>query len=169
MKAVYPGSFDPITFGHVDIVRRALKIVDEVVVLVTENPKKSYLFSLGERKRMVEEALKGIEGVTVESYRGLLVDYLKMKGIRLLIRGMRAVTDFEYEIQMALANKKLFPELETVFLISEERFSFLSSSLVKEVAFYGGDVSEWVPPNVVEALKEKLRRECDEDKGEGQR
>ncbi|PLV59441.1 pantetheine-phosphate adenylyltransferase [Thermotoga sp. KOL6] len=157
MKAVYPGSFDPITFGHVDIIKRALTIFDELVVLVTENPRKKCLFSLEERKKIIEEVLKNLKGVQVDVHKGLLVDYLKKHDIRVLVRGLRAVTDYEYELQMALANKKLYNELEIVFLTASEKFSFLSSSLVKEVAAYGGDVTEWVPPEVAELLYEKLK------------
>ncbi|PLV56855.1 pantetheine-phosphate adenylyltransferase [Thermotoga sp. SG1] len=157
MIAVYPGSFDPITLGHVDIIKRALNIFDGLVVLVTENPRKKYLFSLDERKKLVESALKNVDRVRIDVHRGLLVNYLKKHGIKVLVRGLRAVTDYEYELQMALANKKLYSELETVFLTASEKFSFVSSSLVKEVAMYGGDVTEWVPSEVARALYEKLK------------
>jgi pantetheine-phosphate adenylyltransferase len=157
VKAVYPGSFDPITLGHVDIIKRALSIFDELVVLVTENPRKKCMFTLEERKKLIEEVLSDLDGVKVDVHHGLLVDYLKKHGIKVLVRGLRAVTDYEYELQMALANKKLYSDLETVFLIASEKFSFISSSLVKEVALYGGDVTEWVPPEVARALNEKLK------------
>ncbi|MCD6552229.1 pantetheine-phosphate adenylyltransferase [Thermotoga sp.] len=157
MVAVYPGSFDPITLGHVDIIKRALSIFDELVVLITENPRKKCLFSLEERKELIESVLKDVDRVRIDVHRGLLVNYLKKHGIKVLVRGLRAVTDYEYELQMALANKKLYSELETVFLAASEKFSFISSSLVKEVAMYGGDVTEWVPPDVARALYEKLK------------
>ena len=157
MVAVYPGSFDPITLGHVDIIKRALSIFDELVVLITENPRKRCLFSLEERRKLVESALKNVDRVRIDVHRGLLVNYLKEHGIKVLGRGLRAVTDYEYELQMALASKKLYGELETVFLTASEEFSFVSSSLVKEVAMYGGDVTEWVTPEVARALYEKLK------------
>ena len=156
MKAIYPGSFDPITLGHLDIVERANRIFENLTILVLDNPRKEYTFTLEERYNMVKEAVKDFKGISVDYYKGLLVDYMKKNQFKVIIRGMRAVTDFEYELQMALANRKLFPEIETIFFISDERFSFLSSSLVKEVAMYGGDVKMWVPPNVEKALREKI-------------
>jgi len=156
VKAIYPGSFDPITLGHLDIVERANRIFENLTILVLDNPRKEYTFTLEERYNMVKEAVKDFKGISVDYYRGLLVDYMKKNQFKVIIRGMRAVTDFEYELQMALANRKLFPEIETIFFISDERFSFLSSSLVKEVAMYGGDVKMWVPPNVEKALREKI-------------
>jgi len=156
VKALYPGSFDPITLGHLDIVERARRIFKNLTILVLDNPRKKYTFTLEERYEMVREAVKDFKGISVDYYRGLLVDYMKKHQFKVIIRGMRAVTDFEYELQMALANRKLFPEVETVFFISDEKFSFLSSSLVKEVAMYGGDVRMWVPPNVERILKEKI-------------
>jgi len=155
VKALYPGSFDPITLGHLDIVERASRIFKNLTILVLDNPRKKYTFTLEERYDMVKEAVKDFKDIYVDCYRGLLVDYMKKNHFKIIIRGMRAVTDFEYELQMALANRKLFPEVETVFFISDERFSFLSSSLVKEVAMYGGDVRMWVPPNVERVLREK--------------
>lgn len=156
MKAIYPGSFDPITLGHLDIVERANRIFENLTILVLDNPRKEYTFTLEERYNMVKEAVKDFKGISVDCYSGLLIDYMKKNQFKVIIRGMRAVTDFEYELQMALANRKLFPEIETIFFISDERFSFLSSSLVKEVAMYGGDVKMWVPPNVEKALREKI-------------
>ena len=156
MKALYPGSFDPITLGHLDIVERASRIFKNLTILVLDNPRKKYTFTLEERYDMVKEAVKDFKDIYVDCYRGLLVDYMKKNNFKIIIRGMRAVTDFEYELQMALANRKLFPEVETVFFIPDERFSFLSSSLVKEVAMYGGDVRMWVPPNVERVLREKM-------------
>ena len=156
MKALYPGSFDPITLGHLDIVERASRIFKDLTILVLDNPRKKYMFTLKERYEMVKEAVKDFENIFVDCYKGLLVDYMKKNNFKIIIRGMRAVTDFEYELQMALANRKLFPEVETVFFISDEKFSFLSSSLVKEVAISGGNVGMWVPSNVERVLKEKI-------------
>ena len=155
MKAMYPGSFDPITLGHLDLISRASKMVDELYVVVMRNPKKKYFFTIEERVKLVRESVKGIPNVRVDFHEGLLVDYAKRNGIKVVIRGLRAVTDFEYELQMANANRKLFPELETVFLMTDEKYSFISSSLVKEVATLGGDVSQWVPDAVVKAFLER--------------
>ncbi|WP_448516591.1 pantetheine-phosphate adenylyltransferase [Pseudothermotoga sp.] len=154
MKAMYPGSFDPITYGHLDVIQRALKIFDELWVVVMVNPKKKPLLSLEKRLELIEELLKDEPRVHVDSHSGLLVDYAKNKNIRTIVRGLRAVTDFQYELEMAIANKHLWHELETVFLMTDEKYSFLSSGLVREVASMGGDVSNWVPPNVLRTLKE---------------
>lgn len=154
MKAIYPGSFDPITYGHLDVIQRALKIFDELWVVVMVNPKKKPLLSLEKRLELVEELLRDEPRVHVDSHSGLLVDYAKNKNIRTIVRGLRAVTDFQYELEMAIANKHLWHELETVFLMTDEKYSFLSSGLVREVASMGGDVSNWVPPNVLKTLKE---------------
>ncbi|ABV33025.1 MULTISPECIES: pantetheine-phosphate adenylyltransferase [Pseudothermotoga] len=156
MKAVYPGSFDPITYGHLDIVNRALKIFEELWIVVMSNPRKSPVFTVEERVEMISDLVKKEPNVHVDSYQGLLVDYLRSRNIKVVIRGLRAVTDFQYELEMAIANKSMCKEFETVFLMTDERFSFLSSGLVREVASMGGDVTKWVPPNVAEAL-EKLR------------
>ena len=152
---MYPGSFDPITLGHLDLIKRAARMVDELYVVVMRNPRKKYFFTIEERMSLVRRSVEGIENVIVDSHEGLLVDYAKKKGINVVIRGLRAVTDFEYELQMANANRKLFPELETVFLMTDEKYSFISSSLVKEVATLGGDISQWVPEVVVKAFKER--------------
>ncbi len=151
---MYPGSFDPITYGHLDVIQRALKIFDELWVVVMVNPKKKPLLSLEKRLELIEELLKDEPRVHVDSHSGLLVDYAKNKNIRTIVRGLRAVTDFQYELEMAIANKHLWHELETVFLMTDEKYSFLSSGLVREVASMGGDVSNWVPPNVLRTLKE---------------
>ena len=155
MKAMYPGSFDPITLGHLDLIKRAARMVDELYVVVMRNPRKKYFFTIEERMNLVRRSVEGIDNVIVDSHEGLLVDYAKKKGINVVIRGLRAVTDFEYELQMANANRKLFPELETVFLMTDEKYSFISSSLVKEVATLGGDISQWVPEVVVKAFEER--------------
>lgn len=153
LKAVYPGSFDPITYGHLDIIDRALKIFDELWVVIMVNPRKKPIFTAQERMEMISQLVSDRRNVHVDYHEGLLVDYLRKQGIKVVIRGLRALTDFQYELEMALANKHLCRELETVFLMTDEKFSFLSSGLVREVAAMGGDVSMWVPPNVVEALR----------------
>lgn len=154
--AVYPGSFDPITFGHVNIVKRAIERFDKLHVIVMDNPNKNYLFSLDERLGMVKNDLKEVKNVVVDTYNGLLVNYLKEHKIYNLIRGLRAVSDYEYELQMAHANKSLLPELEIFFLMADTKFSYISSSMIKEIAMYDGDVSKWVSPYVESKLKERL-------------
>lgn len=158
IKAAYPGSFDPITYGHIDIAKRASKLFDELYVVVMENKRKTYTFTVEERIEMVKECLKDIPNIRVESFSGLLVEYTIKNKIDVVIRGLRAVTDFEYELQMALANKEICNGVETVFLMTDKSFSFLSSSLVKEVASFGGKISQWVPENVEKKLLEKYKR-----------
>ncbi|MDR5658307.1 pantetheine-phosphate adenylyltransferase [Serpentinicella sp. ANB-PHB4] len=154
MKAIYPGSFDPITNGHLDIIGRASKIFDEVIVVVLPNSSKKTLFSLEERVELIEEVTKKYSNVNVDSYSGLLIDYAKKNNVKCIIKGLRAVSDFEYELQMALMNKKLNDDIETVFLMTSSENSFLSSSIVKEVAKYGGCINDLVPERVrVELLK----------------
>ena len=153
---LYPGTFDPITYGHLDIVQRALKLFDRLIVVVAENPKKRSLFSLEERLEMVREAVRGIDGVSVDKLEGLLVDEVRRTGACAVVRGLRAVTDFEYEFEMALTNRTLNPEIETVFLMTSMEYIYLRSSLVKEVASLGGDVRHFVPPFVEAKLREKL-------------
>lgn len=155
--AIYPGTFDPITKGHLDVIRRARKIFDHLVVLVAYHKDKSPLFKVSERVEMIREATKDIEGVEVDSYGGLLVEYAKDKKVTALIRGLRAVSDFEYEFQMAQMNRELYAPLETVFLVPAESYTYLSSSLVKEIYTLGGDVSEFVPEPVVTRLRDKLK------------
>jgi len=156
VKAIYPGSFDPITYGHMDILKRASKIFDEVVVLVMKNINKRYFFTFSERLSMVEKAVEGIQNARADSYEGLLVDYARKAGIKIVVRGLRAISDFEMEIQVAHINKAMYADLETVFLMTDPKYSFLSSSIVREAASFGGDVSLWVPPYVEEALKRKF-------------
>jgi len=153
MKVVYPGRFDPPTFGHLDIIKRARALFEEVVVLCAENSEKKTIFSVKERIEMLKEITQEIPGVSIRSFNGLLVDYLKENKIRVVIRGLRAVSDFEYEFQMALTNKRLYPELETIFLMTDEVYFYLSSSVVKELAKYGQFVNEFVPKPVLERLK----------------
>jgi pantetheine-phosphate adenylyltransferase len=155
--AVYPGTFDPITNGHADIVRRALKLFDQVVVALADNPRKRPLFSSKERKRMIQETLRSDARVEVDSFSGLLVDYVRRRGAKFIIRGLRAVADFEYEFQFAHMNRQLAPEVETIFLMTNEDNFFVSSSLVREVAEMGGDITRVVPPVVASALKKKLK------------
>ncbi|RKY61654.1 MAG: pantetheine-phosphate adenylyltransferase [Candidatus Latescibacterota bacterium] len=154
--ALYPGTFDPITYGHLDIVQRALKLFDRLIVAVADSPWKQRLFSLEERLEMVREAVKGWDRVSVEVLEGLLVDKVRRTGACAVVRGLRAVMDFEYEFEMALTNRTLNPELETVFLMTSMEYIYLRSSLVKEVAALGGDVSRFVPPFVERKLREKL-------------
>lgn len=154
--AAYPGSFDPNTNGHVNIVERVGDRFDKIYVIVMNNPQKKYLFSLSERVEMVKRDFEHMQNVVVDVYDGLLVDYLKNHRIYNLIRGLRAVSDFEYELQMAHANKSLLPQLEVFFLMADTKYSFISSSMIKEIAQYGGDVSKWVSKFVEDRLKEKL-------------
>jgi pantetheine-phosphate adenylyltransferase len=156
--ALYPGSFDPITRGHEDIVRRGLRVADHVIVAVAETATQSKkgLFSVSERVALIEEVFESEERVRAMPFAGLLVDFAKEQGAHLVIRGLRAVSDFEYELQMAQMNQELWPEIETLFLVPEVRNSFISSSLVREVAALGGDVSSSVSPSVLEGLREKL-------------
>ncbi len=155
---MYPGSFDPITLGHLDVIKRAAFMVDELYVVVMINPLKRYFFTTEERIRLVKESVEDISNVIVDHHEGLLVDYARENDVKVVIRGLRAVSDFEYELQMANANRKLLPGLETLFFMTDEKFSFLSSSLVKEVAMLGGDVSMWVPEPVLRAFKERCGR-----------
>ncbi len=153
--AVYPGSFDPITLGHIDIINRALKLFDKVIVLVLFNYRKKPLFSLDERVRLIKKATEGNEKIIVESFKGLLVDYLKQNNIRFVVKGMRAISDFEYEFQQHLVNSKLF-DVETVFFMTKFEYNFLSSSLVKEIAYFGGDISPFVPSNILQDVLERM-------------
>jgi len=159
MKAIYPGTFDPVTNGHIDIIERAHRRFESVVVAVSQNPGKTPLFNLEERIGMVKEVVAGRKGVEVDSFDGLLVDYAKRRGIGILVKGLRAVTDFEYELQMAQMNHRL-AEVETLFMVATPSHSFLSSSLVKEIARFGGDVSSFVPAEVARRMKERFRGEA---------
>jgi pantetheine-phosphate adenylyltransferase len=157
VRAIYPGSFDPITYGHIDIAKRAAELFDELYVVVMENKRKNYTFTIEERVEMVKECLKDLPNVRVDTFSGLLVEYTTKNNINVVIRGLRAVTDFEYELQMALANKEICNGVETVFLMTDKNYSFLSSSLVKEVASFGGQISQWVPEFVERKLREKFK------------
>lgn len=156
--AVYPGTFDPITNGHADILRRSLGIFERVVVALAENVRKAPLFSIEDRKAMIVEAIGRDGRVEVDAFSGLLVDYCKRRGATVVIRGLRALADFEYEFQLAHMNRHLAPELETMFLMTSEESFYVSSTLVKEVALMGGDVSRMVPPAVVAALDRKRKQ-----------
>ncbi|HCD38016.1 MAG TPA: pantetheine-phosphate adenylyltransferase [Candidatus Omnitrophica bacterium] len=158
MKAVYPGSFDPITNGHIDIIKRGLAIFDEVIVAIAKNSEKKPLFTVKERVKMIREIAKGLKGIRVDVFDGLLVDYVKSVGAKAVIRGLRAVSDFEYEFQMAITNRKLGKDVETIFLMSSEKYSYLSSRIVKEVSSYGGNITGMVPESVVKALGGKFMR-----------
>lgn len=151
-RAVYPGSFDPLTLGHLDIIRRSAGIVDELVVSVLHNSAKNSLFSTDERVSMIEEVTKDIPNVKVTTFDGLLVDYVKEIDASLIIRGLRAVTDFEYELQLAQTNHILNPDVETIFLTTNLKYSYLSSTMVKEIASYGGDISKFVPPEFIDRI-----------------
>ena len=155
--AVYPGTFDPVTNGHVDLVERSLRMFDKVIVAIAANPKKEPLFSLQERIDMFRKAIGRRGNVMIEGFDCLLVDYMKEKKAVGLIRGLRAVSDFEYEMQMALMNRRLDEDIETVFLMPSEEYSFITSTIVKEAASYGGDVSSLVPAVTVRELKRKYR------------
>ena len=154
-KAIYPGSFDPITFGHLDIIKRSAEIVDELVVGVLNNSAKKSLFSLDERVSMIEEMTRDYPNVTVASFEGLLVDYMEEIGATIIIRGLRAVTDFEYELQIAQSNHVQNPGIETVFLTTNLKYSYLSSTIVKEFASYGGDISNFVPEQFIQKIYDK--------------
>lgn len=155
--AIYPGTFDPITNGHLDILDRAVKLFDKVIITIARNPSKSPLFSEEERLDMLREATKSHQNVEVDSFEGLLVDYARSKQAAAIVRGLRAISDFEYELQMALMNRKLDAAVETVFLMPNEKYTYLNSSIVREISRHGGDVSEFVPPMVRLSLERKRR------------
>lgn len=157
-RAVYPGSFDPLTLGHLDIIRRSAGIVDELVVSVLHNSAKNSLFSTDERVSMIKEVTQDIPNVKVATFDGLLVDYVKEIDASLIIRGLRAVTDFEYELQLTQTNHILNPEVETIFLTTNLQYSYLSSTIVKEIASYGGDISQFVPPEFIERIFKKYQK-----------
>ncbi|MBN2189943.1 MAG: pantetheine-phosphate adenylyltransferase [Candidatus Aureabacteria bacterium] len=157
-KAIYAGSFDPITCGHVDVIERASKIFEELVVAVACNISKTPLFSVEERLKHIKGSLNNIRNVKVDSFDGLLVDYARQINAKVLVRGLRALTDFEYEFQMALTNRKLAENIETIFLMPKEQYSYVSSKMIKEIIALGGDASCFVPPVVKEALIGKTRK-----------
>lgn len=154
--AIYPGSFDPVTNGHIDIVRRGTALFDQIIVTILRNPKKESLFTIEERIQMLKESMKNMPGVTFDTFGGLLVDFAEQCGAQAILRGMRAVSDFEYEFQLALMNRKLKRNVQTVFMMTGLRWIFTSSSIIKEAAQFGGDVADMVPPIVNRKLKEKF-------------
>ena len=158
LRAVYPGSFDPVTYGHLDIIRRSRSLADELIVGVLNNKAKTPLFSVEDRVKMLEEMTKNMPGVKVVPFEGLLIDFAKEMSAGIVVRGLRAVTDFEYELQMAQTNNKLSPELETVFLTTSLEYSYLSSTIVKEVAAFGGDISQFVPETIERRIQEKIMK-----------
>lgn len=155
--AVYAGSFDPVTYGHIDIIERAARIFDEIIVAVAHNTEKETLFNAKERVSMVKEVTRDIANVKVDDFTGLAVDYVSKSGTNVLIRGLRMVSDFEYEFQMALTNRKLNEKIETIFLMPSETYSYLSSTLIKEAASLGADINNFVPPFIGKKLKAKLK------------
>ena len=156
--AIYPGTFDPVTYGHVDLIKRAQEIFSEVIVAVAHNPHKNPLFSVEERVRMLKKATVDLKGIVITDFDGLVVDYARKHKAKVLIRGLRMISDFEYEFQMALTNRKLSPNIETIFLMPQESYSYLSSKLLKEAASLGADLSCFVPDFVEKALKKKLSK-----------
>ena len=158
LRAIYPGSFDPVTFGHLDIIKRSSRLVDELIVGVLNNKAKSPLFSVEERVRMLEEVTSDIPNIRIIPFGGLLVDFARRVDAGMVIRGLRAITDFEYELQMAQTNHKLEPDLETAFLTTSLEYSYLSSTTVKEVAAFGGDISQFVPESVADRIAEKMKK-----------
>lgn len=158
VRAIYPGSFDPVTYGHLDVIKRASKIVDELIVGVLNNKSKTPLFSVENRVKMLNNAVSDLPNVKVMSFEGLLVDFAKKVDAQLIVRGLRAVTDFEYELQMSQTNSVLNNEVDTIFFTTSLEYAYLSSSTVKEAAYFGADISKFVPPNVVIEVKNKLMK-----------
>jgi len=157
-KAIYPGSFDPVTFGHIDLIKRALTIFSEVIVAVAHNPNKHPTFSVKERVEMLKKATKGMEGVEVVDFGCLVVDFARKNKVNVIIRGLRMISDFEYEFQMALTNRRLAEDIETIFLMPSEKYSFLSSKLLKEAAGLGADLSSFVPDFVAQKIRQRLKQ-----------
>lgn len=155
-KVIYPGTFDPVTYGHIDIVRRAVELFDQVIVTVAINPTKQPLFSTEERVEMLRESLKEFDRVVIDSFNGLTVEHAKQVGAIGIIRGLRQISDFEFEFQMALMNRKLAGDITTIFLMPHERYTYLNSTVIRNLASLHADVSNFVPPNVHEALKKKF-------------
>lgn len=158
--AIYPGSFDPVTYGHLEIISRASKLFDKLVVLVSVNPSKPSAFSIEERKQLLEEVVKseGITNVEIDSHEGLLIDYFNQRNADVIVKGLRALSDFEYEFQMAQANRKLCYKAETIFLTAKSENTYLSSSMVKQIAMFGGDVSDFVPECILDKITNRLKK-----------
>ena len=157
MRAIYPGSFDPVTYGHLDIIKRAAMITDELIVGILQNKSKNSLFSVEERVTMLNEVTKEIENVKIVPFEGLLVDFARQMDAKVIVRGLRAITDFEYELQMSQTNRKLDSDVETLFLTTSLEYSYLSSTTVKEVASFGGDITQFVPEFVAKQVTEKIK------------
>ena len=155
-KAIYPGSFDPVTLGHLDIIERSAKMADELIVGVLMNNAKRPMFTVEERLEMLREETKHLPNVQIRAFDGLTVNFVRECGANVIVRGLRAVTDFEYELQMAQTNRKIAPDLDTIFLTTDLRYAYLSSSIVKEVAYWQGDISAFVPPHVAERIRERV-------------
>jgi len=155
-RAVYPGSFDPVTNGHLDIIERAAKVFDEIIVAVLVNPEKKGLFNIEERVELIERIIKHIPNVKVECFSGLLINFMKQQNAKIIIKGLRAVSDFEYEFQMSLMNSKLDPDIETTFMMASSKNSFLSSSSVKQVAMFGGCIKDLVPDEIIPDIIRKV-------------
>jgi len=159
--ALYPGTFDPLTNGHLDLIKRSVRMFDKVVVAIFESPMKGPLFSVEERRRLIEESTQGLSNIEIDTFSNtLLVFYAKQRQAHVIVRGLRAIADFEYEFQMTLMNRRLDEDIETVFLMPREEYTYVASRLIKEVAAYGGNVEELVPPPVALALKEKFQRQA---------
>ncbi|MEW5785042.1 MAG: pantetheine-phosphate adenylyltransferase [Bacillota bacterium] len=156
-KAIYPGSFDPVTKGHLDIIKRTSHIMEQLTVTVLENPRKQAVFNVEERLQMLRLITEPYANVQVDYFEGLLIEYAKQKNIRIIVKGLRAISDFEFEFQMALVNRKLNPHIETMFMMTNSKYSYLSSSIVREIASFGGDISDLVPPEVYEMIVGKYR------------
>jgi pantetheine-phosphate adenylyltransferase len=156
-RVIYPGTFDPVTYGHIDVIKRAMELFDEVVVTVAKNPAKTEMFTLEERIDMLKESLKEYPNVVVDSFGGLVVDHARQLGAVGIIRGLRAISDFEYEFQMALMNRKLNKDFKTIFLMPNEKYTYLNSTIIRNLAQFEADISEFVPPYVAEKLKEKSK------------
>lgn len=165
MKAVVPGSFDPVTSGHIDVIERAARVFGEVIVALAPNPTKEPLFTVEERIKMLREVTSHVPNVRIDAFDGLLVDYVRSQGAQVIVKGLRAVSDFEFEFQMALMNRKLTPDVETVFMMTGAEYSYLSSSIVREIAALGGSVKGLVPKTVERYLMKKL---CRQQEGENQ-
>lgn len=166
VRAIYPGSFDPTTNGHLDVIARAARIFDHLVVAVLNNSEKSALFSVAERVEMLSESVQHIDNVSVATFNGLMVEFARQQQAQAVVRGIRAISDYEYEFQMALMNRRLAPELETVFMMPAEKYSYVSSRLIKEVFRLGGSIDGLVPPKIVERLRERAKRNLGESEGE---
>jgi pantetheine-phosphate adenylyltransferase len=166
-RAIYPGTFDPFTYGHIDVLERALNIFDEVTLVVAVNSQKKTLFTIDERVEMIRESVSGYNGVLVERFEGgLLIEHAKALGVKAIIRGLRQVADFEYEFQIALMNRHLYPDITTVFLMPNEKYTYLTSSIIREVASLGGDVRDFVPTPVLKFLEQRFNHHLQKSEGD---